>query len=174
MNSFEIKKAERFEGDKYKNCILRKMEEFKVAFKDDDIRKSVDDIIKEIRKLEPQHIMNESHFGHIIGQLNIESAYAVRLEKLKERAKISKSKEDELRARGCEQLVQEVRASILEYIELCLDNKDYFYGEIAEEGGYFGDKNIIIDSDKKIEGLNAKEFVLASKDIFEEKANKEN
>lgn len=173
MSTIETGRIEKFAGDKYKNCLLRKLTEFKIAFNDSEMNEKVARLETELHKIRSEQIMDFSHFGHIIGQLNGESGYTVRLAKLKERAAVSGSQEDLLRVKGCEQQVEETREAIKDYIDLCLANKDYFYGEISSQQGYFEGKNIIPNSEKEVETLNCKEFVLLSKELLEEKENLE-
>jgi|GEM_PF-6361140 len=169
MIGFESEKKEYFKEDKYKNCLLKKLTEFKQAFESSALSGKVDEMMAELKKIRPEQVMNESHFGHILGQLNVEAAYVVRLKKLREKAAFTGSEEDCRKVRGCEQTVDEVEKAISGYIDLCLSNKDYFYAELSSKDGYFAEKELNPGSNIRIEGLNAKEFVMVSKDILEEK-----
>lgn len=173
MFDIETEKKEYFKGEKYQDCLIKKLSEFKVAYSDNnEIIDLSNRMIEALKKLFPQQIMNESHFGHIIGQLNIESGFTLRLKKLKEKALETRLPEDQLNVKRCEERISETKAAVYDYINLCLKNKDYFYSEVSSKEGYFGEKTIHPESEEKIEGLNAKEFVILSRDYFEEKNKK--
>lgn len=126
------------------------------------IIKSVANLKDKLEKAKPEQIKHNSHFCHILGQLDVELGYAPRLRKYKQINDLE-------RIRSCKERLKETSESVKSYLDLNLNNQDYFYGEISSERGYFGDRKLE-GSDKRIESLNADEFISISRDRLSSKA----
>jgi hypothetical protein len=70
----------------------------------------------------------------------------------------------------CREIILQTKETLKNYIELCLNNKDFFFGELFGELGYWDEKTLDGKEDgKKIAKLNADEFAQISKEYFEDK-----
>lgn len=119
-----------------------------------------------LERLEPERVTPDSHFAHILGQLNTELGFVPRLAR-------HKAKEDWEKARRCEKIVDQTEDSVITYIDLCLsDGKGFLLGELSSPEGYWKEKGIN-DKVKKIQELNANEFVQLSAELLEGELTKE-
>ena len=162
-NKPESNGVERY-NEQNKACLEYKLREINRAFHDrPKVLERVIAMQAELKKIRPQQVAADSHFAHILGQLNTKLGFVPRLEKQKERGEWEK-------AMNCEKVVKQAENSIIAYMDLCLDKKkDYFYGELSSHEGYWDDKTIN-DQGKIIQQLNADEFIQISAELLEEKS----
>jgi hypothetical protein len=123
--------------------------------------KKLDSFIIKVQGIKPEMFGDGNHFAHIIGQLNTEMGFVVRLKKhLKNR--------DYEKAANCCLLINQAFESLGEYMDLCFKYKEFLFSEIFSDDGYWGKQTILLDK-KRIEQMNAHEFIIASRDELEEK-----
>lgn len=161
-NKSESNGTERY-NEQNKACLEYKLREIIRAFHDrPKVLERVIEMQKELKKIRSEQVAADSHFAHILGQLNTKLGFVPRYEKQKERGEWEK-------AINCEKIVKQTEESIITYMNLCLrKEKDYFYGEISSRDGYWDEKTINKQG-KKIQELNADEFVQISAELLEEK-----
>lgn len=123
------------------------------------IRENIFAIKDQLRISQPENVSKESHFGHIIGQLNSQLGYIPRM-------KNQITKGDWEKAEGCSRFILQALDSIGAYLELCSQNKDFFDAELASHEGYWKEKTIG-EKNVAIEGLNAPEFVQLSQEMLD-------
>ena len=152
-----------------RECIKNKLNEIEKAMrallniiKDDEQEKEIaeeagkiigkaEQMRAKLDEVKTEQIKNDSHYAHILGQLNAKLCAIPGLKRKKE----------------YHMIVEETVGSINDYLDLNLSNKEYFYSELFARDGYFGNK-VIADKDKTVEELNADEFVLISKETLDE------
>jgi len=161
-NKIEEYPVERY-NEQNKVCVENKLKQIALAFHDrPEVTERVAAIQKEIAKIQPQQFAADSHFAHVLGQLNGELGFVPRLAKHKERGDLAK-------AEKCEKIVSQTEDSVITFMDLCLKKeKDFFYGELSSRDGYWEERTIN-QQGKKIQQLNADEFIQLSAELLEEK-----
>lgn len=145
-----------------KQCLLKKINNISGFFEKENWVNGdfiIDDLSllkKEIEKLFPQQIAQESHLAHILGNIEMQLLFI-------RRAKKSKNTQD----LG---LAMENKNTLKDYLDLLTSNKDFLYGELSSKAGYWEEKIIVEgETEKEITNLSAEEFVEASRQKLDRK-----
>ena len=141
---------------------LEKYPEVAEAEEREMVTEKINTMLAEIDKVKPEQVAPASHYAHLIGTMESKFGFADRLRKLS-----AKEAKNEKAITECKMQLEEALGSIGDYIDLCLNNKFYFYSELFSREGYFADKTLE-NSDKKIQELNAHEFIMISKETLGE------
>jgi hypothetical protein len=170
--SFE--KPEKF-SEQPKECLIKKLDVIYNFFSSEklvyceDLLVNLEKLVNEVEKIKPESIAPNNHMVDVLGQLLGKLGFVkiVRNIPEKKEKETNKFKGNEYR-----QIVLQTKETLKNYTNLCLSNKDFFYGEFFSQLGYWEEKTLDGKEDgKKIAKLNADEFVQISKEHFKEKNN---
>lgn len=169
--SFE--KPEKF-SEQPRECLIKKLDVLYNFFSTEklvlcyDLLDDLEKLIKEVEKMQPQQIAENNHMTDVAGQLNMKLGFVKRLRNIPEK------KEEEVakgKAREYREIVLQTKETLKNYVNLCLRNKDFFYGEISGQLGYWEEKTLDgKEEGKKIAKLSADEFVQISLESLDNNA----
>lgn len=137
----------------------------------EDLLNNLERLIEKTEEIKPEKIAPNSHAVDVIKQIEMKLRYVQRLKNIPEKKEKEVDKKRVSEYRG---IVLQVKETLKNYISLCLDNEDFFYGELSGQFGYWGEKTLDSEKNrKKISELNVDEFVQISREHFEQKMEKE-
>jgi len=156
-----------------KECLVKKLDVLYNFFSTEklvlcyDLLDSLDKLINEVEKLKPESIAPNNHMVDVIGQFYGKLCAVPIVKNIPEKKENEINKVKGFRDR---QIILQCKESLKNYIDLCLKSKDFLWGEMSSQLGYWEEKILDGKEDgKKIAKLNADEFVQISKEFFEAK-----